>query len=35
MYEIEWNASGLPSGTYFGILQSGSKKEAIKLVLIK
>ena len=34
-YEVEWNASGLPSGVYFYRLQSGSFVETKKMVLLK
>jgi hypothetical protein len=34
-YIIEWNASGMPSGTYFCQLRSGNELQTKKLVFIK
>jgi len=34
-YEIEWSASGLPSGVYFAELVSGNYRQVQKLVLMK
>ncbi|MDE3057419.1 MAG: prolyl oligopeptidase family serine peptidase [Bacteroidota bacterium] len=34
-YSKEWNAEGLPSGTYFARLQEGSYSETRKLILLK
>ena len=34
-YEIEWNASGLPSGVYFYRLQAGEFIETKKMILMK
>jgi hypothetical protein len=34
-YEVEWNASGLPSGVYFYQLRAGSFVETKKMVMIK
>ncbi len=34
-YELEWNATGLPSGIYFYKLQAGSFVETKKMVLMK
>jgi hypothetical protein len=34
-YEVDWNASGLPSGIYFFKLQAGNFVETKKMVLIK
>jgi len=34
-YEIEWNASGLPSGVYFYQLQAGDFIETKKMLLLK
>jgi hypothetical protein len=35
IYEVSWNANGLPSGVYFYRLQVGSYTETKKLVLLK
>lgn len=35
MYRVEFNASGLPSGTYFYTLQAGEFRETKKLLLLK
>jgi len=35
MHLIEWNASGMPSGTYFCQLQSGTEVQTKKLVFVK
>ena len=34
-YEIEWSASGMPSGVYFAELVSGNYRQVQKLVLMK
>jgi hypothetical protein len=34
-FEVEWNASGVPSGVYFYQLQAGSFVETKKMVLMK
>jgi hypothetical protein len=34
-YSRQWNASDLPSGTYFYRLQAGSFAETKKLILLK
>ena len=34
-YEVEWNASALPSGVYFYRLQAGSFNETKKLILLR
>jgi photosystem II stability/assembly factor-like uncharacterized protein len=34
-YEVQWNASGFPSGVYFYRLQAGSFTETKKLLLLK
>jgi len=35
VYEVEWNAIGLPSGVYFYQLKAGSYIETKKMVLMK
>jgi hypothetical protein len=34
-YQVNWNASGVPSGVYFYRLQAGSFSETKKLILLK
>jgi Secretion system C-terminal sorting domain len=34
-YEVEWNASGLPSGVYFYQLKSGEFVSTKKMILLK
>ena len=34
-YEVEWNATGLPSGVYFYQLQADSFIETKKMMLMK
>jgi hypothetical protein len=34
-HEIEWSASGMPSGVYFAELVSGNYRQVQKLVLMK
>jgi hypothetical protein len=34
-YEVDWNASGLPSGIYFYKLQAGNFVETMKMLLLK
>ncbi|NUN69353.1 MAG: T9SS type A sorting domain-containing protein [Bacteroidetes bacterium] len=34
-YSVQWNASGLASGTYFATLQSGGRTQTRKMVLMK
>ncbi|MCW8960700.1 MAG: T9SS type A sorting domain-containing protein, partial [Ignavibacteriaceae bacterium] len=34
-YEVEWNASELPSGVYFYQLRAGSFVETKKMILMK
>jgi hypothetical protein len=34
-YEVEWNASGLPSGVYFYQLKANNFIECKKMILIK
>jgi hypothetical protein len=34
-YEVEWNASGIPSGMYFYRLQAGKLSDVRKLLLMK
>jgi len=34
-YEVEWNASGLPSGVYFYRIQAGSFVQTKKMILLK
>ena len=35
IHRLEWNASGMPSGTYFCQLRSGNEQQTKKLVFIK
>jgi hypothetical protein len=35
VYEVEWNAIGLPSGTYFYQLQTEGYVETKKMILMK
>ena len=35
IYEVEWNATGLPSGVYFYRLQAGDFVETKRMVLMK
>jgi len=34
-YEVEWNASGLPSGVYFYQLKTNGYDETKKMILMK